>query len=371
MEKVLFISNYYYPYVSGVTEYIRMLAEDMVRQGYDVKVLTSNHNRLPKYEIVNGVKVERAPIWCKISKGTVSPAFIRRSVLLSNQYDYINMHLPMLESGIISTFIPRDKLTVTYHCDINLTPGIINDLIVKVMDISNQICLKRAKNIMVNTIEYSRESRVLPNYMNKLIEVSPPVKAMQPVKREIHEKRIIGFCGRIVEEKGIDILIKAFEIIRKNRRDVELIIGGDYENIAGGSIYSSLKEYINKHDIQDVYFVGRVPESEMSKFYSSLDVFVLPSINSLESFGMVQVEAMMCGTPVVVSDLPGVRTIVQKTGMGLICRRQDTEDLARCIEEVLDNREMFLKDEQHINAVYSTEITREKYIEAFHIKKNN
>lgn len=61
----------------------------------------------------------------------------------------------------------------------------------------------------------------------------------------------------------------------------------------------------------------------MAEFYSSLDVFCLPSINPLEAFGMVQIEAMLCGVPVVASDLYGVRTIVGNTGMGLVCKKGD------------------------------------------------
>ena len=75
--KVLIILNYYYPYVSGVSEYARILAENLVKHGHDVSVLTSNHNQLSKTEIINGVKVTRANILCKISKGTVSIEFLK------------------------------------------------------------------------------------------------------------------------------------------------------------------------------------------------------------------------------------------------------------------------------------------------------
>ena len=103
----------------------------------------------------------------------------------------------------------------------------------------------------------------------------------------------------------------------------------------------------------------------MGAFYSSLDFFTLPSVNTLEAFGLVQVEAMMCGVPVVASDLPGVRTIPEKTGMGLVCKRSDPESLAECITEILDSPEKFIKTREHISSVYSTEITVNKHLTLF------
>ena len=135
---------------------------------------------------------------------------------------------------------------------------------------------------------------------------------------------------------GIDILIKAYKIIKETRDDIELLIGGDYENIAGGSIYPELKQYISENNLKDIKFLGKISENKMSEFYSSLDIFILPSINPLEAFGMVQIEAMLCGIPVVSSDLYGVRTIVQNTGMGLVHKKGNEQDLAQCILKILN-----------------------------------
>lgn len=97
-----------------------------------------------------------------------------------------------------------------------------------------------------------------------------------------------------------------------------------------------------------------IPEEEMGKFYEGLDLFVLPSTNSLEAYGMVQVEAMLCGVPVVASDLFGVRTIVQKTGMGVIVKKKDPEDLANGIIEVINNKEKYVKERAEILSVVGT-----------------
>lgn len=360
--KILVILNYYFPYVSGLSEYARLLCEELSRRGNEVTVLTSNHDNLDEKEIINGVKVIRAPIWFKISKGTVSPKFITWAVKLANGADVVNLHLPMLEAGVITSFIPAEKIICTYHCDINLPKSLMNSIILKTMDMSHKKALKRAAYVAVNTIEYMQESRIAAAYLKKMKEIAPPIKQLPIVTKSVHEKFRIGFCGRIVEEKGIDVLIKAFELLQKERKNVVLVIGGDYEAVAGGSVYSKLKDYIDLQHIENIIFTGKIPEEKMAEFYASLDVFTLPSINSLESFGMVQVEAMMCGTPVIASDLLGVRTIVQNTGMGLVCKKGNAEDLKNCFLQMMDHYPLYLKNRGYIEKRYGLTKSVDEYL---------
>lgn len=354
--KILMVLNYYYPYISGVSEYARVLSEEFVSRGCECTVLCSNHNKLPQTEIINGVSVIRAPIIMKISKGTVSPKFISLAKKLSKDADIVCMHLPMLESGVISRHIPREKLFPIYQCDVNLPKGVLNSFIVSTMDRQHRKCLSRANKVLVTTVDYALSSRVAKDFSDKLLEIRAPIKTVPSCKKETNEKKVIGFCGRIVEEKGIDVLLAAYKILKEKREDICLRIGGDYKNVAGGSVYPALSTYIKENNLRDVEFIGMIPEAEMGAFYSGLDVFTLPSVNSLEAFGLVQIEAMMCGAPVVASDLPGVRTIVQNTGMGLVCKRGNAEDLAACIDKILDSPDDYKKSPDFISDIYSTRV---------------
>lgn len=356
-KKILIILNYYYPYVSGVSEYARVLAEELVKKGNRVYVLTSNHAKRKANETIEGVKVIRAPIICKISKGTISPMFILKAIRLSRQVDVVNLHLPMIESGLISMGISKKKMITTYHCDINLPETFLNRVIIKCMDFSNNICLRKSRHIVVQTIDYAKHSRVAHSYQSKFVEAATPIKDYNRVElpQDSRKNKVIGFCGRLVEEKGLDILLSAFEILYETDKNLELVIGGDYENVAGGSVYHQLKDYIDVHRIPNVSFLGKIPENKMQEFYSSLDVFVLPSINSLEAFGMVQVEAMYCGTPVVATDLYGVRSIVGKTGMGIVVKQNNAEELACAIRQILQHPEMYKKSKIQIQEHFGTE----------------
>lgn len=353
--KILYVVNYYYPYVSGLSEYVRTIAEEMTKRGHECVVLCSNHDHLAAEEFLNGVHIYRAPIICKISKGTVSPHFIWKAITMSKNFDIVNLHLPMLEAGVIANGVDKRKLVIMYHCDICLPQNALNRFIIRTMDISHIMGMRRATRVIVSTYDYAEHSRVARRFRSKMIEAYCPIKddiekkalIINSNKRK-NKSYVIGFCGRIVEEKGIDILIKAFELVKSELPNVSLKIVGEYKNVAGGSIYHELEEYIKERQIEDIEFLGGKLPTDVVEFYSKIDVLALPSKNSLEAFGTVQVEAMISGTPVVVSDLPGLRTVIPRTGMGLICRRNDPKDLAKCLIKVLKNRTDYLKPYDYI-----------------------
>lgn len=366
--KILIVLNYYYPYISGLSECAKSLAEELAKE-HDVTVLTAKHqDDLAKIEVINGVKVERADILFKISKGYVSLDFFRKFYKLQKNSDIVNLHMPMAEAAIISHLTSKEKLILTYQCDVNLPKTPINSIIVKLMDKSSRISFKRAKRIVVSSYDYARSSRVLPEFKDKWIEIHPTSSFYKefdtPRPKMANTKSIIGFCGRIVEEKGIDVLLKAAPLVRKVIPDVQFIIAGDYENIAGGSIYEDLKREIG-WDETYVKFLGKLSTDKLIQFYYSLDLFVLPSTNSLEAFGMVQVEAMLAGVPVVASDLPGVREITRRTEMGEIATPKNEEELADAIIQVLGHRSAYIKDKVIIDDLFGVASAASKYNKCF------
>ena len=367
--KILFILNYYYPNTSGLTEHVRLLAEQLAQnKKYEITILCSNHANLPNKEIINNVNIVRTNIWFKISKGIISPSFIFIAKKLSKQNDIVNLHLPMIESGLISTFLPKEKLLTTYHCDVDLEKKLINNLILKVMDYSNNRALKKSKKIIVTTKEYAMTSRISYKYIDKMIEIVPPIIETSRTK-EYKENNVIGFAGRIVEEKGIFVLLKAFKLVQKEIPDVSLKLAGEHSNVPGGSIYNDVLKFIEKENIESVKFLGNLKKEKLLDFYSSINVLALPSINSLEAFGTVQVEAMKCGVPVVSSDLPGVKTVVQKTGMGLIVKKGNKKDLAKALIKILKKPQNYIKSKNFIDSLYSLNVTVREYEKVFKIYK--
>jgi glycosyltransferase involved in cell wall biosynthesis len=138
----------------------------------------------------------------------------------------------------------------------------------------------------------------------------------------------VGFMGRIVQDKGIEYLVRAFQRIDDPK--ARLLIAGNYRTVAGGSNVDHIRAAIG--DDHRVEMLGELHGPQIDDFYASIDVFALPSV--AESFGIVQAEAMMAGVPSVTTDLPGGRYPVRATGFGRIVPLRDPPALAAAIREL-------------------------------------
>jgi glycosyltransferase involved in cell wall biosynthesis len=142
---------------------------------------------------------------------------------------------------------------------------------------------------------------------------------------------LIGFVGRVVYEKGISYLLEAIPYLSAHLgRDFRIMIVGDYQRVAGGSIKKELDVYEKKYPGR-IRFTGFLSDDELCQFYSLINVLVLPSIDPLEAFGMVQIEAMCCGCPVIATDMPGVRVPIRETGFGLLVPPRDAQAIGEKI----------------------------------------
>ncbi|MGV8864884.1 MAG: glycosyltransferase family 4 protein [Pseudomonas sp.] len=342
--KVLIALTYYVPYVSGVTEFARMLAEHLALS-HEVTILTTHHDpSTAAQEMVNGVRVVRSPVLAQLHKGVISPRFVLEFVRLAKEHDVVNLHLPMLEAGVLAYLCESRRLVTTYQCDMAATGGLIDRLAVHATRISARIALGRAARIVVTTMDYALTSQIARRGGEKLIEVSAPLKKppesfkVDPESNRETTAPRIGFVGRFVQEKGLSVLLVAFKALRESGYpSAKLVLVGQSEGVAGGSVINSIDSAIRALG-ESVEMRGKVSETELWQIYGGLDVLVLPSINRYEAFGMVQLEAMMAGALVVATDLPGVRTIVQNTGCGAVARTGDAASLFDALCDALSLR---------------------------------
>jgi glycosyltransferase involved in cell wall biosynthesis len=365
---------YYHPYVSGVSVCAKRVAEGLVKRGYSVTVVTSRHEKdLPKEEVINGVRVIRRPVLLKLGKGVIMPTFWFDIIRFARKNDYVNPHLPMADSGISALFIPKHKTVTTYQCDINLGGGVLDKVIAKVSMALMHLQLIRSKIIVPSTLDYLSKSK-MSRYGRKAHEINPTVTVNEfthtdpkPLLKKLGidtSRPIVGFMGRIVYEKGLQYLLESIPYIQKEIGPFRLLIAGDYSKVAGGSVKDELDTYIKAYG-DTVMFTGYLSDEDRNRFYSALDVFVLPSIDPLEAFGMVQIEAMLCGAPVVASDLPGVQQIVLQTGYGKIAKRKDPKDIARQVVAVLKNPTQYRPDRKKVAARFDPDKTIDAYEACF------
>jgi glycosyltransferase involved in cell wall biosynthesis len=333
---VLHVLTYYAPYVSGLTETARVIAEELAARGKNVAVCAVRHDPgLPAVEDVAGVRVWRSGVLGRLSKGALSPGFSLDVARAARRARVVHLHLPMGDGALVARALPRRVPTaVTYHCDVNLTPGAVNRAIVAGVDLSSRAALRRADARVVTSESYAAACRVAAGLHRDgpPVQIPPPCRLREggrPAYREgagMH----VGFLGRIVQEKGIQHLVEAFRGIEDE--DARLLIAGEFENVAGGSVVDEVRAAAGSDP--RIRLLGFVPGERLADLYASLDVFALPSVNSLEAFGIVQVEAMMAGVPVVASDLPGVRLPVSETGFGRLVPPGDAAALQQAIRAI-------------------------------------
>ena len=378
--------TYFRPHTSGLTIYAARLGKALVKRGHQVTVLTSQYQRqLPREEVMDGMRVVRVPVAFRISKGVVMPqfGFIAQKLVMEN--DVISLHLPQLDAAglAIRGRLFKKPTIITYHCDLKMPPGFISraaNLGVRVM---NNLAAIFTHSIVSYTQDYVDHSNYLRRYTNKIRIISPPVilppASMAKVQefgiRYNPERRspIIGIAARFASEKGIDILLNSLDAIIRKYPSAQVWFAGPYQGIIGEEHYfQQLTPLINKYVENGSWkFVGSLSPEEMSAYYPNLDLLVLPSLNSTESFGLVQIEAMMNGIPVVASDLPGVRQPILCHKFGKIFPIGNSTALAEAVIEVLGKNLKGKNDPSELITVYSPDSVAQAYEDlALEIKKS-
>lgn len=365
--KILVVVNYFYPYISGVSEYSRSVAKGLALH-HDVTVLTGQHTtELPEEEEFEGSKIIRCKPNVFLDKGYISVAFVKRFHLLASQNDVVNLHLPMLESGLFALLSKKPSL-VTYQCDMALIGSFFNKIAVLSVRKSMAIALSKADKIVVLSQDYALSSPLVAKHLDKLVEISPPNRFSSCELSDVvscksatsYPNFICGFVGRFVSEKGIETILEAAELLKG--QTIEFWLAGDYLNVAGGSIYNVIKDKISALG-STVRLLGPLSDKELIGFYEQIDVLLLPSTNRFEAFGMVQMEAMTFGASVVTSDMPGVSETVRKTKIGQLCTPKSGQSLADAILRARTERSSVTRAE--VRSAVLKEFNTEKFISSY------
>lgn len=363
--RIFIALTYYRPHISGLTIYVERLARALAANGHQVTVLTSHYQKdLPYREVLDGVTVIRHPVLLRLSKGCIMPGFLFRAWALMRQHDVISIHLPQAEGGplaFIGQIIARKPVVLTHHSDLQLPKGILNRIIQGAVFASNLMAGVFAQRISAYTEDLARYSPFLSKFPKKIIVILPPVEIQSPDPKAVaalkehyraSDRMVVGFAARFAEEKGIRYLLDSIPLVREQIPNVKYILAGEYQNVIGENVWQHVQPQIQQYR-EYLEFLGAVPVQEMGTFFGACDVLAFPSINSTETFGLVQVEAMLSGCPVVASNLPGVREPIRMTGMGEIVPIQDARALADGIVRVLQNRARYVRPRQEIEGMFA------------------
>ena len=374
--RVLIVLTYYRPHTSGLTIYAERLARGLARQGHEVTILTAHYNRdLPRQETLDGVHIVRVPVLFRISKGVIMPTFGFLAWKLVAQADVVSLHLPQFDAAGVALRgrLLKKPTVLTYHCDLQLPSGWFNWIVNNVVNMMNALAGTFAHRVVAYTQDFADHSPFLSRFGEKLQVITPPVElppmtasgiaAFARMHNPQRAHPVIGMAARMAAEKGVEVLLDAFPRILERYPNARILFAGQYRNVLAEEAYASkLAPQIRRYEDMDKWkFLDVLDPIQMAAFYPNLDVLVVPSLNSTESFGLVQVEAMLSGVPCVASDLPGVRQPIQQTGMGEVAPIGDADGLAQAILQVLDQRDAYIRPREEIAERFSPERTVAEY----------
>ena len=337
--KILEVNKAYFPHIGGIETLVKQYSEELGQFDTQVRTLVCCDNRGGSIrERVNGVPVIRAANFGTYFSCPISTQFVKQFRRLSQKADVIHIHMPfpladfaMLLSGF------KGKVVLSWHSDIVKQKKLLTlykPLLKYLLNRADMIFAATEGHIDGSDFlpEYREKCRILPygitveDYLN--IDRKPILTEKLTDKNSVK----VFFTGRLVYYKGVDVLLKAFRLVN----GCELFIAGT------GELEAELKAYAKEHNMEDkVHFLGFLPDDELKQAYADCDIFVLPSVAKSEAFGIVQLEAMVYGKPVINTSLPsGVPYVSLHGKTGLTVPPSSPKALAKAITLLAEDKEL-------------------------------
>ncbi len=337
--RILQVSPFFHPHAGGVESHVRSLAKEFAREGHDVTVLTSRYDRsLPEREEFEGYRIERARTLAVWNNTPIDVGTRRRIATIPADIVHIHYPPPMTAyfaaRGLARSATP---VCLTYHCDLYL-PGALGRLLTSAYQrLFLPPTLRRVARCIVHTQSYGSTSAALRGRPLDIIPSSVDLERFRPSVsgtrvRELlrlTDRRVLAFTGRLVPHKGVDAILRALPLLPE---DVALLVVGR------GPTLPNLASTARRLGVEDrVRFCPNVSDADLPSYLRAADLFVFPSQNRLEGFGLAVAEAMAAGLPVVIADMPGVREVITPAREGLLVEPLLPQDLAEKIRRLLED----------------------------------
>lgn len=365
--KIVQTNKAYYPKIGGIETAVTTLSEGLANKfGADVEVLVCNHKIHSKKneKKINGVKVTYLPTYGFVLSLPISPSYPKN--LLETSGDILNIHEPFPLADLTLEIFPKlrknfSKIITSWQCDITRqkwTFPIYGKFIHRFLEKVDKIIVNNPKIIANSDFlkHYKNKCEVIPIGINldwantKLENVD-----LSKIRKVNNNNLMILFVGRLVIYKGIEYLIEAMKFVEKG----SLII------IGSGPLEKSLKKLIIELNLESkIKMIPEVDEKTLQAYYKACDIFVLPSINEAEAYGIVQIEAMVCGKPLICTELgTGTSFVNQHNVTGLVVPPRDTKELAHAINKMTNDKELREKFGNNGRIRAFTEFTSDKMIQ--------
>jgi phosphatidylinositol alpha-mannosyltransferase len=328
--KIGLVTPYIYPLPGGVNEHVRYLYENLLVRGHDVRILSSAHGlqRSSEGDVIRIGRGFSVPTNGSVGTLTVSHRYrqLAKDVLEEERFDLLHFHEPLVpflspvllresESVNIATFHAFAGYSIPYLMVKRALRGTIDRL-------DGRIAVSAAARHFIDRY-FPADYKVIPNGVDLRRFQDVP-----PFARYRDGTANLLFVGRFEERKGLVHLLKAYRVLREQGHDCRLLIVG------AGPQEREMRRYIATRRLRDVHLLGRVSDHDKARYFATADVYVSPATGQ-ESFGIVLLEAMASGTPIVCSDIHGYKGVVRRGEQALLVPPRDRAALVDAIARLL------------------------------------
>lgn len=324
--KVAIVSPYGYPHPGGVNEHVRFTYEAMRRMGHDVWIVTSKYGRERESE---GHIIRLGTGWAAPANGSVGRVTLGlrfkhqvREVLARHNFDILHFHEPLVPFLSPTMLDASETVNIgTFHAFGGFSPSywIGSRFARRLADkLDGRIAVSGAARHFISRY-FPGEYRIIPNGVDL-----ERFTSAEPFEHLRDGTLNILFVGRFEERKGLGHLLRAYHRLRKRRVDARLLVIGD------GPKRREYRRFVGLRGVRDVEWLGRVPDEDKVRYFASADIFCAPNTGQ-ESFGIVLLEAMAAGVPIVASDIHGFKRVVERNVQGLLVEPRNPRALAAAL----------------------------------------
>lgn len=347
--KIVMLSPYFYPHTGGTEKYVKDLSTALILKGHEVTVITNNLPRAknaPSQETTpEGIKIIRLDA---LDMFYYLPVSLQFNLKMLEGFDIVHVHVPAFSFLRAVAGKIKQPLIVTYHCDVTVSekyfgvplPRFVVPPFEESSNLYARTLLPKADAIINTTETYASTSPVMKHFPHHVVPIGIFHDKIDEMQKKINltpdkkNPRQLLFLGRLAGNKGCDYLVKAMPEVLAKFPDTKLIICGD------GEEKGHILDLVTQFNIgPSVTFLGTATFEKLVELYYTSIAYVFPSINRLEAFGIVQLEAMANYTAVIASDIPGPNAVMDPGQSGLLVPKQDPHALAVAINSLLADPE--------------------------------
>lgn len=362
-KRVVHVSKYYSPYFGGIESVVADLAEGSKEFIDDVNVIAIDNEDFQKFETINGVNVIRSKQNFIFLSQPVSMAYVYE--IFKCDADILHVHLPNPLANfsifIRSLFRRNDlKIILHWHSDIVKQKKVLffyKPLLNWLLDkcdrviVTSKVYLDSSEQL----VNHKSKCQVIPIGIDNVID-RVDFEKVKSIRERYENKKIVFTLGRHIYYKGFEFLIES----AKSVPDTVFLVGGS------GPDTEKYKKIISDNQLQDrVLLLGRIPQDMIANYFSAADVFCFPSTEKSEAFGVVQLESMSVGTPVISTNIvgSGVPWVNKDSLSGLVCAPKSSAQLSLALNRILFNEDLLLSLGQGALKRYNDLFRKDKMVE--------